>query len=93
MRRLRVSRAELAGLLAILAAAAVLRFVNLAARGGWDSDQGNQMLGVWTALKTWQWPQVGPLSSIGTFHHGALTYDIWLPAVWLGNGDPTYVVA
>jgi hypothetical protein len=91
--RRRIPRAELFGLLAILAAAAVLRFANLGARGGWDSDQGNQMLGVWTALKTGQLPQVGPLSSIGTFHHGALTYDIWLPAVWLGNGDPTFVVA
>jgi 4-amino-4-deoxy-L-arabinose transferase-like glycosyltransferase len=92
MSRLRVSRAELAGLLTILAAAAALRFVNLAPRGAWDSDQGNQMLGVWTALKTGHWPQVGPLSSIGTFHHGALTYDLWLPAAWLGNGDPTFVV-
>ena len=93
MSRLRIARAELLGLLAILATAAVLRFANLGARGGWDSDQGNQMLGVWTALKTGQLPQVGPLSSIGTFHHGALTYDLWLPAVWLGNGDPTFVVA
>jgi 4-amino-4-deoxy-L-arabinose transferase-like glycosyltransferase len=81
------------GFLTILAAAALLRFANLGARGGWDSDQGNQMLGVWTALKTGHLPQVGPLSSIGTFHHGALTYDLWLPAAWLGNGDPTFVVA
>jgi 4-amino-4-deoxy-L-arabinose transferase-like glycosyltransferase len=93
MSRLRIARAELFGLLTILAAAAVLRFANLGARGGWDSDQGNQMLGVWTALKTGHLPQVGPLSSIGTFHHGALTYDLWLPAAWLGNGDPTFVVA
>ena len=70
-----------------------LRFANLASRGPFDSDQGNQMLGVWTALKSGQLPHVGPLSSIGTFHHGALTYDLWLPAVWLGNGDPTFVVA
>jgi len=84
MSRLRIARAELFGLLTILAAAAVLRFANLGARGGWDSDQGNQMLGVWTALKTGHLPQVGPLSSIGTFHHGALTYDLWLPAAWLG---------
>ena len=93
MSRLRIARAELLGFLTILAAAALLRFANLGARGGWDSDQGNQMLGVWTALKTGHLPQVGPLSSIGTFHHGALTYDLWLPAAWLGNGDPTFVVA
>ena len=93
MSRLGIARAELFGLLTILAAATVLRFANLGARGGWDSDQGNQMLGVWTALKTGHLPQVGPLSSIGTFHHGALTYDLWLPAAWLGNGDPTFVVA
>jgi hypothetical protein len=89
----RVTRSELAGLAGILAAGAVLRFVNLAARGGWDSDQGNEMLGAWTALHDGQLPQVGPLSSIGTFHHGALTYDLWIPFVWLGNGDPTFVVA
>jgi len=93
MSRPRIARTEALSLLAIMAVAAVLRFANLAARGPFDSDQGNQMLGVWTALKTGQLPQVGPLSSIGTFHHGALTYDLWLPAVWLGNGDPTFVVA
>jgi hypothetical protein len=93
MSRPRVNRLELAALAGILGLGAILRFVNLPARGGWDYDQGNELLGPWTALHTGQLPQLGPLSSIGTFHHGALTYDIWVPFVWLGNGDPTFVVA
>ena len=87
-----VSRRELACVAAILALASILRFVNLPGRGGWGSDQGDQMLDVWRVLQTGHLPQVGPLSSIGTFHHGALTYDLWLLPSWLGHGDPTWVV-
>ena len=40
-------------------------------------------------------PTFGPEAiSVGQrFHHGALYYDLLLPAAWLGNGDPTWVVA
>ena len=40
-------------------------------------------------------PTFGPLaiSVGGNFHHGALYYDLLLPAMWIGNGDPTFVVA
>jgi hypothetical protein len=51
------------------------------------------MWDVWTALHTGNLPQVGPLASIGTFHHGPLTYDLWLVPGWIGGGDPTFVVA
>jgi hypothetical protein len=91
--RLPVTRGELVTLLLILALAALLRLVNLPARGGWDADQGDQMLDVWRAVHSGQLPQLGPLSSVRTFHHGALTYDLWLPPVWLGNGDPMLVLA
>jgi hypothetical protein len=39
-------------------------------------------------------PVFGPQASSlgGNFHHGALYYDLLLPATWLGNGDPTFVV-
>jgi Dolichyl-phosphate-mannose-protein mannosyltransferase len=82
-------------LAAIVMAAAVLRFVNLPARGGWDSDQGTEMLALRTALDTGQLPTFGPeaISVASSFHHGALYYDLLLPAAWLGNGDPTWVVA
>ncbi|MGA2512227.1 MAG: hypothetical protein ABSG37_01220 [Candidatus Limnocylindrales bacterium] len=91
--RLAASGRELACLGAILALAAALRFVNLPARGGWDSDQGTSMLDLHRAISTGQLPTFGPLSSLLTFHHGALYYDLLLPAAWLGSGDPTWVVA
>jgi 4-amino-4-deoxy-L-arabinose transferase-like glycosyltransferase len=83
----------MACLAAIVLAGAVLRFANLPARGGWDSDQATTMVDLHTALSTGQLPTFGPLSSIMTFHHGALYYDLILPAAWLGNGDPVWVVA
>ena len=75
-------------------AAAVLRFVNLPARGGWDSDQGTEMLALRSALAAGRLPTFGPeaISVASSFHHGALYYDLLLPAAWLGNGDPTWVV-
>src|SRR5271157_5177001 len=93
--RLGVSRRELALLGAILVAAAVVRFAGLPARGGWDSDQGTEMLALRSALSTGQLPTFGPeaISVASSFHHGALYYDLLLPAAWLGNGDPTWVVA
>jgi 4-amino-4-deoxy-L-arabinose transferase-like glycosyltransferase len=93
--RLGVSARELACLGAIVLAAAVLRLVNLPARGGWDSDQGTEMLALRSALTTGHLPTFGPeaISVSSSFHHGALYYDLLLPAAWLGNGDPTWVVA
>jgi hypothetical protein len=38
-------------------------------------------------------PLLGPVTSFGDFHHGALWYYVLAPAAWLGNGDPTMVVA
>jgi hypothetical protein len=86
---------ELACLTAIVAAAAAFRLVNLPVRGGWDSDQGTEMLALRAAVASGHLPTFGPEAiSVGaTFHHGALYYDLLLPATWLGNGDPTFVVA
>jgi 4-amino-4-deoxy-L-arabinose transferase-like glycosyltransferase len=92
-RRLGTDVRELACLAGIVLAGAVLRFVNLPVRGGWDSDQATTMIDLHTALSTGQLPTFGPLSSILTFHHGSLYYDLILPAAWLGNGDPVWVVA
>ena len=92
--RLGVSGRELAGIGSIIMGAAALRLVNLPVRGGWDSDQGTEMLGLRSALTTGQLPTFGPeaISVTSSFHHGALYYDLLLPAAWLGNGDPTWVV-
>lgn len=93
--RLGASGRELFGLIAIIVTAAALRLVNLPVRGGWDSDQGTEMLALRTALSTGRLPTFGPeaISVTSSFHHGALYYDLLLPAAWLGNGDPTWVVA
>ena len=91
-RRLGTDVRELACLAGIVTVGAVLRLVNLPVRGGWDSDQATTMIDLHTALSAGQLPTFGPLSSILTFHHGALYYDLILPAAWLGNGDPVWVV-
>jgi hypothetical protein len=91
--RLGVQARELGCLAAILAVAAAARLANLPARGGWDSDQGTEMLAMLNAVHGGGLPTFGPLASVGGFHHGALYYDLLLPATWIGNGDPTFVVA
>ena len=93
--RLGVETSELACLTAIVAAAAAFRLANLPVRGGWDSDQGTEMLALRNTVTSGHLPTFGPEAiSVGaTFHHGALYYDLLLPATWLGNGDPTFVVA
>ena len=93
--RLGASGRESAALASIVLLGAILRFANLPLRGGWDSDQGTEMLGLRAALASGRLPAFGPqaISVASSFHHGALYYDLLLPAAWLGNGDPTWVVA
>jgi len=90
--RLGIGARELACVAGIVAAAAAFRFANLPVRGGWDSDQGTEMLALRDAIATGRLPTFGPVSSLGNFHHGALSRDVILPAAWFGNGDPTWVV-
>lgn len=86
-------RLESATLTAIMAVGAWLRFYDFQNPVGWDSDQGTEMLALWHAVQTRQLPLLGPGSSVGGFHHGALYYDLLLPSAWLGNGDPRWVQA
>jgi 4-amino-4-deoxy-L-arabinose transferase-like glycosyltransferase len=83
---------EAIGLAAIVLVAAFLRLHDLQSRAGWDSDQGSEMLALWNALHSGTIPQLGPIASTGTFHHGALYYDLMLPGAWLGGGAPTWVL-
>jgi hypothetical protein len=78
---------------AIVILAAILRFVALPTRGTWDADQGHDMLVLTRFVNDGVWPLLGPPTSIGDFHHGALYYYLLAPAAWLGGGDPTIVVA
>ena len=83
---------DLAGLLVILVVAAVLRLPGLTARGTWDADQGHDMLVLWRLFVDHQLPLLGPPTSIGDFHHGALYYYLLAPFAWLSGGNPTVVV-
>jgi hypothetical protein len=89
-----VTKSELVALIAITVAAALLRFAYVGSGGPWDSDQGTEMLAIWSAVTTGHLPLFGPAAtSLGsTFHHGALYYDLLLPAAWLSRGDPRAIL-
>ncbi len=83
--------AVLAGLLAL---AAALRLPGLAGRGTWDADQGNDMANLRALVTGGQIPLLGPPTSIGDVHHGALYYYLLAPAALPARGsDPIEVVA
>src|SRR5664279_2555248 len=88
----RLRRADLVALIGVMAIAALLRLPGLAARGGWDADQGSEMIVLWRLIHGGQIPLVGPPTSIGDFHHGALYYFLLAPFAWISNGDPRVVV-
>ncbi|HEX5826302.1 MAG TPA: glycosyltransferase family 39 protein [Candidatus Limnocylindrales bacterium] len=87
----RPSRAELLGLLAIVLVAAVLRLPGLETRGVFDADQGHDML-VLLGITRGEIPLLGPPTSIGTFHHGAVYYYLLAPAVLAFGADPVAVM-
>jgi 4-amino-4-deoxy-L-arabinose transferase-like glycosyltransferase len=84
---------DLAVLGGLLAVAALLRLPGLADRGGWDSDQGIDMATLQAFVTHGVVPLLGPSTSIGNVHHGALYYYLLAPAaVPSGGTDPTAVV-
>ena len=84
---------DLAVLGILLAIAAALRLPGLAARGGWDSDQGVDMATLQAFVSHGVVPLLGPSTSIGNVHHGALYYYLLAPAaIPAGGTDPTAVV-
>ena len=95
IRRLGIRPYEVAGLIPILLVAAADRFVNLPARGIWDTDQGVETGAVWNAVVNRDLPVYGsPAYTTGsTFHHGALFYDLMMPFAWLGGGNPVLILA
>jgi 4-amino-4-deoxy-L-arabinose transferase-like glycosyltransferase len=85
---------DLAVLGGLLLLAAVLRLVDLPTRGTWDADQGNDMLALRSFVRDGVVPLLGPPTSIGDFHHGAMYYWLLVPAAFVGRGDdPIAVVA
>jgi hypothetical protein len=87
-----VSRLELLGLGGLLVVAALVRFVGLPGRGTWDADQGHDMLVLLGLVRDGTIPLLGPPTSIGDFHHGAIYYYLLAPAAFLSGADPTFVV-
>ncbi len=78
----------------LVALAAILRLPNLATRGTWDGDQGHDMLVLRAWVQDGVVPLLGPPTSIGDVHHGALYYYVLAPAAFLTGGDaPLAVVA
>ncbi len=88
------ARARDLGVLAgVVIIAALLRLPGLAERGGWDSDQGVDMATLQGFVAHGVVPLLGPQTSIGNVHHGALYYYLLAPAaIPSGGTDPTAVV-
>lgn len=84
---------DLAVIVGILVLAALTRFPGLEARGGFDGDQGHDMLTLLRLVREGELPLLGPPTSIGEFHHGAAYYYLLAPVAWLSGADPTAVVA
>ena len=76
----RIRRLELVALLGILVLAALTRLPGLDNRGRWDADQGTDMLVLRGMAVDGEIPLLGPKTSIGTFHHGAVYYYLLAPA-------------
>ncbi len=90
----RPTRVELIALGAVLGFAAVLRFAWLPTRGQFDADQGHDMLVLRGMVVDGILPLLGPPTSVGAGHHGALYYYLLAPAAALnGAADPVPVVA
>lgn len=87
-----LDRRELLGLGAIVLLAVLVRFIGLPARGTWDADQGQEMLVLLGLVRDGTLPLLGPPTSIGEIHHGALLYYLLAPAAFLSGADPTAVV-
>jgi 4-amino-4-deoxy-L-arabinose transferase-like glycosyltransferase len=77
---------------ALMALATALRLPDLATRGTWDGDQGHDMLMLRGLVRDGIVPLLGPPTSIGDVHHGALYYYLLAPAAMLTGGDSPLAV-
>jgi 4-amino-4-deoxy-L-arabinose transferase-like glycosyltransferase len=83
---------DVIALLVLLAVAAALRLPDLATRGTWDADQGHDMLVLRALVRDGVVPLLGPPTSIGDFHHGAVYYYLLAPSAALTGGDSPLAV-
>jgi len=82
---------ELGVLTAILLLAALTRLPGLDARGQWDYGQGQDMTVLGALAGHGQLPLLGPVTSVGTFHSGALYYYLLAPSAVLSSANPAAV--
>ena len=83
--------ADVAVVVGLIVLAALLRLPDLATRGPWDTDQGEQMLAIRSIVQG-QLTLLGAPTSTGGIHHGAVFYYIGaLFALPSGGDDPTAV--
>lgn len=73
--------------------ATLLRAADLPTRGRWDDDQGAHLLAVRDWVVNGVVPLVGPTSSLGEAHHGALYYWLLAPSAALTGTDPVWATA
>ncbi|HEX5148020.1 MAG TPA: glycosyltransferase family 39 protein, partial [Candidatus Limnocylindrales bacterium] len=78
--------------LGLMVLAAALRLPDLATRGTWDGDQGHDMLMLRALVRDGVVPLLGPPTSIGDVHHGALYYYLLAPAAAVTGGDSPLAV-
>jgi Dolichyl-phosphate-mannose-protein mannosyltransferase len=91
--RERAARVPVAAIvvLALVLLAALTRLPGLDQRGRWDADQGHDMMVLRALVTDGQIPLLGPPTSIGTFHHGAVYYYLLAPAAIVSGADPVAV--
>jgi len=78
--------------LLLLVVAALLRLPGLATRGIWGAVQGHDMLVLRALVRDGTVPLLGPPTSIGELHHGALYYVALSPAAFVTGGDSPLAV-
>src|SRR4051794_16483304 len=76
----------------LLVVAALARLPGLLTRGTWDADQGHDMLVLRALARDGSVPLLGPPTSIGDVHHGAMYYFALSPAAFLTGGDSPLAV-
>ncbi|HEY5628768.1 MAG TPA: glycosyltransferase family 39 protein [Candidatus Limnocylindrales bacterium] len=82
---------ELILLAGILVLAALLRLPGLDQRGQWDSDQGRDLSVLHAMVTGGPIPLLGPSTSIGGLHHGALYDYLLTPIAAVSGSDPMAV--
>jgi 4-amino-4-deoxy-L-arabinose transferase-like glycosyltransferase len=91
--RVSFTRRDGLALALVVVAAGALRLVALPGRGEWDDDQGGELLTMLYWVRGGPLPEVGPLSSFGTAHHGVAYYWLLAPGAFLTDVDPVVACA